>query len=62
MQKWWLFIIKQAIAAASPEIVEGLRQMVAEIVVKAKETENPWDDIFAGVLEMIVGKPGEPRE
>ena len=58
MNKWLFTILRGALDAASPEIVENLRQLVQEMVVKAKATPNPWDDVFTGLLQLIVGKPG----
>lgn len=59
MNKFLLAIIARAVAAASPEILENLRQLVQEMVAKAETTENPWDDIICGMVQMLVGKPGD---
>jgi len=60
MDKWKLRIINLVAAAASPAIVEGLRVAVQEWVVKAETTPNPWDDILVGIIQMLIGKPGDP--
>lgn len=53
-------LIKIVMKAASPEIVASMRSLVQEMKTRATQTENPWDDILAGLLEMSVGKPGDP--
>jgi hypothetical protein len=50
-------IIKMFLTVASPEIVKMIRKSVQDMVDKARETDNPWDDIFAELLQLIVGKP-----
>jgi hypothetical protein len=62
MEKWLVTIIKQAIKMASPAIIENLRRTVQEIVDHAATTENPWDDILAWILQLLVGKPGDTTE
>lgn len=62
MENWVMGIFKVIMKAASPEIVENIRSMVQEIVTRAAATPNPWDDIFASLLQMIVGKPGQKVE
>ena len=58
MNKFLLMIISQALGAASPAIVASIRQMVQDMVERAAETENPWDDLICGLLQTLVGKPG----
>jgi len=55
-------IVKTIMKAATPEIIENLRLMVQEIVDRAKATPNPWDDIFAGIVQSVIGKPGDKIE
>ena len=62
MDKWVLVVILKALASASPRIVAALRQMVQELVDRASETENPWDDVLTELLQTIVGKPGDVTE
>ena len=57
--KWLFSILGVALKSASPVLVRNLREMVAEMVARAEATPNPWDDIIVGLLQMIVGKPGE---
>lgn len=51
-------VITKALSLASPEIAEGIRQFVQEMVDRAAKTPNPWDDVFCDLLQGIVGKPG----
>lgn len=50
------------LASATPAIVERIREAVAKMAVDAEQTENPWDDMLALMLRMIIGSPGEPIE
>ena len=59
MNRWLFTILAKAIQMASPQIVGDIRRLVAEMAVRAEKTENPWDDIIVGMIQMIVGKPGE---
>jgi len=58
--KFLFDILMKTFAVASPEIMEGIRNGVADMVKRADETANPWDDFAVGLLQMIVGKPKEP--
>ncbi len=62
MNKWLLTVLTKIIAMASPEILEGVRKLVQEMVDRAAATPNPWDDIFIGLLQMLIGKPGDSKE
>ena len=62
MDKWFYAIIKGAVSMASPEILDGIRQSVQDMVDRAKKSPNKWDDMLAGFLQMIVGKPGTKKE
>lgn len=62
MNKWILTVLTRIIAMASPEILEGVREMVQTMIAKAAATPNPWDDILVGLLEMLVGKPGATKD
>lgn len=52
-------VITKALSLATPEISEGIRQLVQEMVERAEKTPNPWDDVFCDLLQGIVGKPGD---
>jgi len=58
MDKFFLLILRNALAHASPALLANLRGFVAGQVVEAEKTPNPWDDLAWGVLQLIVGKPG----
>ena len=59
MQNFILMLLMKAIGSASPNIIGVLRKQVDDMVKRAAETPNPWDDIVAGLIQQIVGKPGE---
>ena len=61
MEETALKLFQIVCKAASPEIINNFQLMVQEILDRAKATENPWDDIFAMLLQMAVGKPGETQ-
>lgn len=43
-------LLRAALKAASPVLREYVEGKVREIMAKAAETENPYDDIFAEML------------
>jgi hypothetical protein len=57
MEKWILTIITHVLEVASPELLQDIRISVDRLVTQAKGTDNPWDDVLAGFLQMLVGKP-----
>ena len=59
-QKMLFKMLLMAMAAATPEIVEGIREGVQKMVERAAETPNPFDDVLVGLLQSIVGAPKEP--
>ena len=62
MNKWILTVLTRVIAMVSPEILEGIRDQVQIMMKKADLTANPWDNIFVGLLEMLVGKPKATKD
>ncbi|MCK4958173.1 MAG: hypothetical protein KAT00_02210 [Planctomycetes bacterium] len=62
MEKFMLMLVRKALESASPQIIASIRAMVQEMVERAEKTENPWDDIVCGLLQMVVGKPGSRVE
>lgn len=54
-------VIRMVLHTASPEIVELIRKSVQDLKSQAEATPNPWDDMLAGMLQLLVGKPGEER-
>ncbi len=62
MNKWLFTILRNALTMATPQILEDLRKTVQDMMDRAKETVNPWDDIFIGLLQLIIGKPNQKIE
>lgn len=62
MHKWIFLIIANALKHASPAIIEDLRRMVQDMMDRAEKTDNPYDDMFVGMLQLIIGKPGETSQ
>lgn len=61
-QKFIFQMLLNCLAAASPEVVKAIREAIAKMAEDAKKTSNPWDDIFFALLQLLIGKPGEPVE
>jgi hypothetical protein len=59
MSNFFMRLLQIILATSTPAIIESLREMVAEFKKKAAATPNPVDDILAGFLEALVGKPGD---
>jgi len=59
MNKWISNIITLIISVASPALVQELRITIANLLEKAKQTPNPWDDALYYFLQLLVGKPGD---
>lgn len=49
-----LKILGMLISVASPELRKMLEEWILEFEAKAKETDNPWDDMLAAVLKAII--------
>ncbi len=50
-------ILKLILRNATPNIIEQIRQLVADFKAKTDETPNPYDDMLADFLQAIVGEP-----
>jgi len=48
-------VLARAMALASPQIIECLRNMAIEFSQKAESTPNPVDDILADIFKALVG-------
>jgi len=55
-----LKMLPTLVTLLSPHLLEMVREVVAKGLADAKDTTNPFDDILFGVLQFIVGKPGDP--
>jgi len=62
MERWLVQILNQAKKLCSPSVLDNIRVSVQKMVDHAATTENPWDDVFAWIIQMIVGKPGATAE
>jgi len=48
-------VIEELLKRISPEIRMSIRKWLEELERKAKETKNPWDDLFVAVLKIMFG-------
>jgi len=48
-------LISLIVTVISPELKKGLTDLVVKLDADAKKTSNPWDDMFVGVLKMLLG-------
>lgn len=55
MDKWIFRIIRMVLGVITPELRESLFAFVRAMEANAKETPNPWDDIFVGLLKTLLG-------
>lgn len=62
MERWLVTILNQAKKMCSPSVLENIRVSVQKMVDHAETTDNPWDDVFAWIIQMIIGKPGSTSE
>jgi len=49
-----LKILRTILLAASPELREMVVEWVNLFEAKAKQTDNPWDDVLASILKAIL--------
>jgi len=61
ISKLLMNVLVKSLSLATPQIGEGIRQLVEEMRVRAEATPNPWDDVFCDLLQGIVGKPGDVK-
>lgn len=59
LQDFIFGLLLQSILKATPDMIRGIRTMLAEWKVKAEATDNPWDDIFVNLLIALTGGPLE---
>ena len=57
MNKWLLILLERLVTVASPHIRDALCIMLRDMEQQAKETDNPWDDILVGILQVILACP-----
>ena len=55
MEKIISKIIEKLLEQMSDELRQSLVQMVRNLEVVAKKTENPWDDILVLIIKVAMG-------
>jgi len=53
MEKIAAKILAEVLKRLSPELKAFIAEKIQEFEVKAKASENPWDDLFVMVLKII---------
>lgn len=55
MNNWWITLVQQIITSISPQLRNAVVEFVNKLEVDAKKTvDNPWDDVFVGILKLIL--------
>jgi len=57
MNNWIMMLVSQMLTVITPQLREGLKQLVTNLEKQAKETPNQWDDIFVGLLKSVLQIP-----
>lgn len=57
-QKWLLRLLPNLVASISGPLRTELINFAKEFQIKAKKTENPWDDFAADVMCWALGIDG----
>lgn len=55
MNQWLIRLLIQMILVMSPQLKDLLTAQVNELEAQAHSTQNPWDDLFVGLLKIILG-------
>ena len=55
MDKWFIALLLKLLETISGPLREILSKAVADMEAAAKQTANPWDDIFVGCLKWLLG-------
>ncbi|KKL05729.1 hypothetical protein LCGC14_2603100, partial [marine sediment metagenome] len=53
MNKVFMKLFRLIIGQASPEIRKAICTMLNDLAVKAKATDNPWDDVMVDLAKAI---------
>jgi len=48
-------IIEELLKRVSPEIRMAIRRWIGELEKSAKDSKNPWDDLFVALLKIVFG-------
>jgi len=56
----WFFrilatVLEELLKRVSPEIRLSIRKWIQELEKNAKETKNPWDDLFIALIKIVFG-------
>ena len=54
MNTWLAMLLEQVVKQMSPEIRKGMVEFVHKLESQAKQTPNPWDDIFVGIVKFVL--------
>lgn len=54
MEKYLLALIRLLLTVLSPELREGLVQLLNDLEEKAKATSNEWDDLLVAMLKRLL--------
>jgi len=54
MEKYLLALIRLLLTVLSPELREGLVQLLNDLEEKAKATSNEWDDLLVSMLKRLL--------
>ena len=57
MNQWWIRLLRMLLAAISGPLRQDLMKFAEAFRVKAKQTENPWDDLLADIICWLLGMP-----
>lgn len=59
MERLLLTVLPMIIKNVTPVIVDELRELLANLEQHAKETQNPWDDLFVALLSAVLNALGD---
>lgn len=54
MNSWLAILLSQVVKQMSPELRKAMVEFVNRLEAQAKETPNPWDDIFVGIVKFVL--------
>jgi len=55
MEKWILKLLPLVLTTLTPTMKQLLEQFLIDFKKKAEQTKNPWDDLAAELLLMLIG-------
>lgn len=54
MNEWLLRLVRLVLTVLSPELRTALVEWLDDLDARAKNTDNPWDDVLVGILKSIL--------